>query len=349
MFKTPLGYREGIPLSGLMTLQNFIDGGCDVTDAKILVVVKSIGAKKKGQAFHDNNQDDRTDHMTVTRKDESVTENVNLEVQDDTAHATLGLWGTLASSPFRGGATTRLTKPDTSIARQSWTPGETVLLLANPGCKPGRSMYLRFTSSTTVDVDPAIPDADWLRRWSLRQKSREAINLPFPKDVFDENLVTNGRMRCLFTIAELDEFARCSPHDTFQGFLSLVIVETKLLDLWRRRMLLSGECCNIPMYANALTTTCKGCDKEVKLRLNPRMLGQVIDETASLACGKLLFSDEAWRDLLGRDAEDLLKLGYEEMKDLSDRLLFCRVSVIFGWTGDETQAGGRICVLGVRA
>ena len=46
--KKPLGYRRGQPLPGLMTLQNFIDGGYDVIDAKILVVVKSIGAKKKG-------------------------------------------------------------------------------------------------------------------------------------------------------------------------------------------------------------------------------------------------------------------------------------------------------------
>lgn len=49
MYTTPLGYREARPLSGVMTLQNFIDGGYDVVDVKILVVVKSIGAKKKGR------------------------------------------------------------------------------------------------------------------------------------------------------------------------------------------------------------------------------------------------------------------------------------------------------------
>lgn len=42
----PLGYRTGHPLTGLMTLQNFIDGGCDVVGAKILVVVKATGPKK---------------------------------------------------------------------------------------------------------------------------------------------------------------------------------------------------------------------------------------------------------------------------------------------------------------
>lgn len=44
----PLDYHPSIPLSGVMTLQNFIDGGYDVVGARILVVVKSIGARKKG-------------------------------------------------------------------------------------------------------------------------------------------------------------------------------------------------------------------------------------------------------------------------------------------------------------
>ena len=49
MYKMPLAYRPGLPLNALMTLQNFIDGGYDVVDAKILVVVKSIGAKKRSK------------------------------------------------------------------------------------------------------------------------------------------------------------------------------------------------------------------------------------------------------------------------------------------------------------
>lgn len=160
--------------------------------------------------------------------------------------------------------------------------------------------------------------------------------------------VTTGPIRCLFTIAELDEFARCAPNETFQGYLSLVIMETRLLDLWRRNMLLSNECCNIPIYANALTVNCRGCDQQIQLRLNPKVLGQVIDETGAISAGKMLFSEQAWRDFLGGGADDLLQLGYDEIKYLSDRLLFCRITVMFGWTGDESRAGGRICVLGVR-
>lgn len=210
--------------------------------------------------------------------------------------------------------------------------------------------YLSLTVSTIVDVDPPIPDTEWLRRWSLRQKCREAIYPPFPEGVFDYEALQSGPVRCLFTIAELDEVARAAPpSETFQGYLSLLIMEVKLIDCRKRHMLLSNECCNMPIYANATTATCKGCDKEVLLRLNPRILGQVIDETAAISGGKLLLSDRAWRDLLGRGPEDLLKLGYEELKHLSDRLLFCRITVMFGWTKDESKAGGRICVMGVRA
>lgn len=301
----------------------------------------------------------------MTRKDESTVENINLQVYDDTAEATLGLWGTLASSPFDQSANISATDVEESVTRQRWIPSETVLLMQAPGWKFGRMVrsavaehatclltlsqtYLSFTSMTILDVDPEVPDAEWLRRWALRQKSREAINPPFPEDVFDLDAVTTGPRRCLFTIGELDEFARCVPNETFQGYLSLIIMETKLLDLWRRNMLLSNECCNTPIYSNALTVQCKGCDQNVQLRLNPKILGQVIDETGVIAAGKMLFSDQAWRELLGRGPDDLLQLGYDEIKYLSDRLLFCRVSVIFGWTGDESKAGGRVCVLGVR-
>ncbi|KAK1084900.1 hypothetical protein LTR48_005026, partial [Friedmanniomyces endolithicus] len=122
MHKKPLGFRKGQPLAGLMTLQNFIDGGYDVPDARILVVVKSIGPKKR-----------------VTRKDETVTENVNLTVQDDTAEAILGLWGSTTASPLGRPVSENNTNPEAIVARESWKPGETVLLLQGPGCKLNRS------------------------------------------------------------------------------------------------------------------------------------------------------------------------------------------------------------------
>ncbi|KAK0947289.1 hypothetical protein LTR29_001244 [Friedmanniomyces endolithicus] len=332
MHKKPLGFRKGQPLAGLMTLQNFIDGGYDVPDARILVVVKSIGPKKR-----------------VTRKDETVTENINLTVQDNTAEAILGLWGSTAASPLGRPVSENNTNPEAIAAREGWKSGETVLLLQGPGCKLNRSTYLTLTSATIIDVDPDIPDAAWLRRWSVRQRSREAINLPFPEGVFDLAIIKSGPIRCLYTIAELDEFARAAPTETFQGYLSVLITEVKLIEYRKRRMLFSGECCSMPLYANDLVATCKGCEQKVVLRASPKIIGQVMDETAVVGPGRLLFSDRAWRSLLGREPAGLLELGEDEMKYLSDRLLFCRVTLLFGWTGDESVAGGRICVLDVTA
>ena len=45
--KTPLGYRDGKQLDGLLTLRNYIDGGHEIPASKILVCVKSIGGRKK--------------------------------------------------------------------------------------------------------------------------------------------------------------------------------------------------------------------------------------------------------------------------------------------------------------
>lgn len=200
-----------------------------------------------------------------------------------------------------------------------------------------------------IDVNPAFPDADWLRHWALRQRSRELVNPLFPANTFNLQTLKHGPVRCLYTIAELDDFARVAPAETFQGYLSVLITEMNILDVWKRQMLFSGECCNTPIYANATSVQCNNCETFMRLRLNPKVVGQVMDETACIGAGKLLFSDQAWQDLFGREPEDLLRLSDDEMKLLSDRLLFCRITLLFGWTGDESKAGGRICVLGVQS
>ena len=295
----PLGFRSGQPLDGLMTLQNFIDGGHDIPDAKVLAVVKSIGAKKQG-LFPTLAVASRllTHGFAVTRKDQSTTENVSLRIHDDTAEGTLGLWGSAASSPFTRPAGDECNGNMDAVPGQAgWKPGETVLLLQAPGWKIGRSVscptktqcsdipltircgqaYLSMTSATILDVDPNIPDTEWLRRWSLRQKSREAINPPFPEALFDLENLLHGPVRCLYSITDLDESARAAPTDTSQGYLSVLVTDVKLHETYKRRMLFAGECCNMPLYANALTAVCKGCEKDVALRLNPRIIGQVMD------------------------------------------------------------------------
>ena len=198
-----------------------------------------------------------------------------MQVYDDSAEATLGLWGALSHSPSGSFPAGVVQTDDGAASNKSspWKPGETVLLLQSPGWKLSRTTYLNFTSSTIVDIDPAMKDAEWLRRWASRQKSKDALNPPFPEGVFDLDIVLNGTLRCLYTIGELDDFSRAAPEETFQGYLSVLVKEMKLLENWKRNMLMCGECCSMPVYANAVTAPCKGCDQPVDLRLNPRIVG----------------------------------------------------------------------------
>lgn len=260
-------------MADLMTLQNFIDGGYDVVGARILVVVKSLGQRRRGKLTI-NLSLMNANHRTVERKDGSSTENISVQVHDDTAGATLGLWGTPALSPTGGfpNSNSTNTADETTKAGSSWKAGETVLLLEAPGWKIGRGNYLSLTTTTIVDVDPAMNDAEWLRRWASRQKVRESLNPPFPEGVFDLDAMVTSPLRCLYTFADLDEFARAAPQETFQGYLSVLVMEVKLLENWKRGMLLCGECCCMSIYANAQSGTCKGCDKQVELRLNPKIV-----------------------------------------------------------------------------
>ena len=142
MYRLPLEYREDRPLGGVMTLSNFNEGGYDVVDAKILVVVKSIGAKKKGEvSLGKQIYVHKSNISVVTRKDNSTVENLNVHVQDNTAEATLGLWGTSALSPLNlGSSTDNSSNPDAAMCKEGWKAGETILLIQAPGWKIGRSV-----------------------------------------------------------------------------------------------------------------------------------------------------------------------------------------------------------------
>lgn len=137
----PLGFRKGQALDGLMTLQNFIDGGYDISNAKVLLVVGSVGPRKTGMCHHTSTHRDLANGTVVTRKDESTVENINVHVHDDTAQATLGLWGTAACSPMgRFDIGDCNGHSDAVCTQGGWTAGETVLLLQAPGWKIGRSV-----------------------------------------------------------------------------------------------------------------------------------------------------------------------------------------------------------------
>ncbi|KAL8937210.1 MAG: hypothetical protein Q9216_004538 [Gyalolechia sp. 2 TL-2023] len=51
LFKKPLGYTNGKPLTGLINLRAFIDSGHEIANGRVLVCVKSVGGRKKSEGL----------------------------------------------------------------------------------------------------------------------------------------------------------------------------------------------------------------------------------------------------------------------------------------------------------
>jgi hypothetical protein len=172
--RTPLEYRKGQPLPGLMTLDSYLSSGHDgVTGAKILVCVKSIGGKKK-----------------ISRKDGGESELADVTLFDHTGEVRLTVWN------------------ETIESAKSWVAGETVLLVTNPGYKVGYlgKGNLGFVSSTMVDVEPEFADAEWLRKYAVGLAKKNGLCLEFPEGVWDVEAAEYGVNRMLLTLAELDNW-----------------------------------------------------------------------------------------------------------------------------------------------
>ncbi|KAL8794224.1 MAG: hypothetical protein Q9195_003178 [Heterodermia aff. obscurata] len=189
-----------------------------------------------------------------------------------------------------------------------WKPSNTILLLQNPGLRGQWKPIITVEPKTCVEVDPPITDATWLRGYGQSLVKREHVNPGFPEEVFDVETALTSERRVLFTIADIDQF------------------------------------CGLPLYANTPKSSCKHCEKQVELGINPKMVGTMTDETGSIACGKLIWSKTAWEQLLGRNAEELAECNTNVLKYMEHRLLFLRFSLLFGWS----QEIGRLVICRVQ-
>ena len=68
-----------------------------------------------------------------------------------------------------------------------------------------------------------------------------------------------------------------------------------------------------------------------------------MDESGAITSGKLIWSNEAWEQLLGRNAKGLADSSVKLLKYLENRLLFLKLAVMFGWSEDV----GKLCILRV--
>ena len=172
--RTPLDYHRGKPLQGLMALDSYLTSGHDgVVGAKILVCVKSIGARKK-----------------ITTRNGGERDLADILLFDHTSEVRLTLWGEIIDSA------------------KEWQAGKTILLLSNPGCRveySGRGS-IGVQQSTMIDIDPDFPDAHWLKKYAVGLTKKESLCLDFPENVWDVEAAEYGVYRILFTLAEIDKW-----------------------------------------------------------------------------------------------------------------------------------------------
>ncbi|KAI4932948.1 hypothetical protein J4E85_003351 [Alternaria conjuncta] len=297
-FKRPYSVRDNRVLPGLMTLKTFTDGGYDIEEPKLLVCVKSIGARKK-----------------YINRNSTTSELITLGIFDDTSDGLLTLYSSMCDSA------------------SLFVPSETVLLISNPGWRIDKMAKLTISGNSRVDIDPDMGDARRLRALAQRLTKKEHVNPPFPiaDDVVDD--FENAAVRALYTLADVDDVARSlsskRSRETIAGYLSVIITELNIVTPFKRNMLMSNECCGIPIFANSTQVICKQCEKLVELRINPRILGPLLDETGQISSGKLILSDAAWTQLLGRSPEQLVDTRLDVLRYLEQRLLFLRISMGF--------------------
>ncbi|KAH8601721.1 hypothetical protein B0O99DRAFT_713739 [Bisporella sp. PMI_857] len=311
--RIPLGYRKEQPLAGLMTLASYIGGGHDgVTDAKILVCVKSIGAKKR-----------------VSNRNGSENDLVEVWLMDHSGEIRWTVWN------------------DFIEAVKEWEPGKTILLISSPGYKSGNEgrVDLGVTKETFVDVEPQFGDAQWLRRYAEGRGKKECMDQTFPEGVWDVQAAEYGANVILFKLADVDEWVREEPRRVFTGHINVIIMELSLVKKHYQNMLMCTQCCGVAIYANTLQTACPNCSKLLKLSLNPKIIGTLLDETACIAPGKLLWSEKAWGELLGRSVKEVCEMSIDEIRWLEQRMMFLRCHLVVGW--DESV--GKLAVLGMRA
>lgn len=282
---------------------------------------------------------------------------LDIGVCDQSSHASLSLSRPLFSSA------------------QSWAKNKTVLLISYPRLCNQR---LSITSRSHIDIDPDITEAITLRKHVQRENC--PINQPFPEDMFEIEALETSSMRLQFTFQSLSEFVAAGEEQVITGYISVILTQVTLMSLVTRKQLFSMECCDMPIYANKIMGKCGQCGNKIALRVNPNLIGSMADETGGVgschlastpaaasssqtnkkkAHSKILWTDEAWAQLLGRSAEEVAafcrddvsaKLKRENgnvLRYLEQRLLWMRVVLLVGWTGEF--GGGRLAVLRVVA
>ncbi|GAB7350409.1 hypothetical protein MBLNU459_g1024t2 [Dothideomycetes sp. NU459] len=193
---------------------------------RIVSLVSSHGSVKVSGAAKGHIKiivkDDSGALTVVVRKDGLTNDLITINLFDDTDDASLSLWGNAAASAA------------------GWKPSWTVLLITKPGYNTVQPKWLSLTSDTLVDVDPAIPDVAWLRKFAEKITRRTHVNQDFPNDVMLPVNMDPPSTRVLYTLADVDEQARHSSQP-FSGYLSMIVMGLRSVELSMQQRLFCTE------------------------------------------------------------------------------------------------------------
>jgi hypothetical protein len=188
----------------------------------------------------------------------TTSELLSLGIFDDTSDGLLTLYSSLCDSA------------------SLFTPSKTVLLISNPGWRIEKTAKLTLSGNSRVDIDPDMGDARRLRALAQRLTKKEHVNPPFPITKTLVEGFENTIVKPLYTLADVDDFARslsnANSKETIAGYLSVIVTELNIVTPFKRNMLMSNECCGIPIFANSVSVKCKQCEKTIALRINPRIV-----------------------------------------------------------------------------
>ncbi|KAG9915377.1 hypothetical protein KCV05_g12734, partial [Aureobasidium melanogenum] len=289
--RKPLNYE-----STLMSLKDFTHGGSEVTEAKILVIVKSISTRKRGNGV-------------VTRYESAKLTN----------HSNEEGWN--HGRPCESWRNGRHKRSNTVLMGRRFNDPNRVAAITD-----------RAANLESKPEYPSIPEAERLRAFAGHMIRRRHVNPAYPDKEYELRSVSKPDEHVLYSLADLDDRAREAPEDEFEGYLSVIILDLNMTSLRQQNMLMCNECCGIPLYANSTVAKCKQCDEQVPLRINPRLIGRLIDESGCILSGKLVLSDHAWTRLLGRSVGEMIQSSASTLKSVEHRMLHVRITLRFWWS-----------------
>lgn len=70
------------------------------------------------------------------------------------------------------------------------------------------TVYIRFTATSTIEIDPCFRDAQKLKRYATRTLGKPEWSLAFPEEDFDWDGATYGANRVKFKLKDIDRYSR---------------------------------------------------------------------------------------------------------------------------------------------